>query len=163
MPKDAGKSAYGQVCMAKCPAKHALGASRLLNTELGWLSWEFASPESPTSTWVLSEALGHACLFLYTHELAVPVQSLSWCPAFLPGQSHQVACPKQHSWGFLTWLPGLIWSSVSRPVSQLIRRSGSLPKASDMVGLLWNTKSWERFAAAAWKLTWSRTATKRDV
>lgn len=46
---------------------------------------------------------------------------------------------------------------------RLIRRSGNLPKALDMVGLLWNTKSWELFAAAAWKLTWSKAATKRDV
>ena len=144
-----GKSACCQACVAQCPAKHALGASRLLNTELGWLNWEFASPESPTSIWVSGEALGLSCIFLYTQEPAAPVQSSSRCPAFLPGESHQVACPKQHSWAFLTWLPGLIWSSVSRPVSRLIRRSGSLPKASDMVRLLWNMKSWERFAAAA--------------
>lgn len=158
-----GKSACCQACVAKCPAKHALGASRLLYAELGWLSWEFASPESPTSIWVSGEALECPCLFLHTREPAVPVQSSSRYPAFLPGQSHQVACPKQHSWGFLTWLPGLISSSVSRPVSRLIRRFGSLPKASDMVRLLWNMKSWEHFAAAAWKLTWSRTAAERDV
>lgn len=112
-----GKSACSQVCVAKCPAKHALGASRLLYAELGWLSWEFASPESPTSIWVSEEALECPCLFLHTREPAVPVQSSSQYPAFLPGQSHQVACPKQLSWGFLTWLPGLISSSVSRPVS----------------------------------------------
>lgn len=143
-----GKPACCQACVAKCPAKHTLGASRLLNAELGWLSWESASPKSPTSIWVkLWDILASPCT--PGNWQSKTVQSLSWGPAFLPGQSHQIACPKQHSWGFLTWLPGLIWSSISRPVSRLIRRSGSLPKASDMVRLLWNMKSWERFAAAA--------------
>lgn len=140
-----GKSACCQACVAKCPAKHALGASRLLKTELGWLSWEFASSESPTSIWVSGEALGRPCLFLHVQEPAVFDLVTSFSSRTIP-----LNClPKATFLGFSHLVPGLIWSSVSRPVSRLISRSGSLPKASDMVRLLWNMKSWERFAAAA--------------
>lgn len=147
MPKDARKiSLLSGMCGQMSCKTHTRG-SQVAQHRVGVVELGVCQPQEPH--FHLGEALEHPCLSPYTREPAVRVQSLSWGPAFLPGQSHQIACPKQHSWGILPWLPGLIWSSISRPVSRLIRRSGSLPKASDMVRLLWNMKSWERFAAAA--------------
>lgn len=144
-----GKSACCWACMDKCPANHSLRPSGQLSTELVWLSREFASLKSPASYGSSCEALGGPCLFLHTWKLAVPLQSSSQCPAFFSRTIPSSCLPKATFLGFSDLAARLIWPSVSRPVSRPIRRSGSLPKALDMVRLLWNMKSWECFAAAA--------------
>lgn len=132
--------------MDKCPTSRAFRPSRQLNTEMVWLSKEFASPKSPAS-------YRHSCdLWDVLTSSYTPGNWQSFfkpVPCFYSRMIPPSCLTKVTFLGFSDLAARLIWPSVSRPVSRPHRRSGSLPKALDMVRLLWNMKSWECFAAAA--------------